>query len=158
MLQLKISSNRNFIKQLFLTDTFDSFLLEEGTLKTANTYYIDGRINKDFFSEEEIQEQPLLKKTFSTWQSLRLQFFDLIKGKKTPLFFKFVLHLANPEILERPEVKSYVLTIKFNGNVVHLTTGISLHTFQLDKAPEQLWDSYMKKILSQKNIAYELDL
>jgi hypothetical protein len=99
----------------------------------------------------------LLEKDFSTWTSLRPLCFDLIKGKKPPLYFKLVLHLSNKEILKKPEVKSYVLTIKFDGTAVYLTTGISLYTFQLDKSPEQLWDTYMSRVLSQAKIAYEFN-
>lgn len=157
MLQLKIISNRDFIKQLFLAETFDSFLLEEATIKTANTFYIEGRVNKGFYSKEDLQKNLMLENEFSTWSSLRPLCFDLIKGKKTPLYFKLVLHFAKKEELRKPEVKSYVLTIKFDGTTIYLTTGISLHTFQIDKSPEQIWDSYMLEILSQAKITYELN-
>ncbi len=157
MLQLKIISNRDFIKQLFLSDAFDSFLLEEATITMANTFYIEGRIHKNFYSEEEYAQDALLTKEFKTWKSLRSICFDLIKGKKPPLSFKIVLHYAFMEEFTLPNVKSFVLTIRFDGSFVYLTTGISFHTFEMDKTPEQIWDHYLLNILSQKEITYELD-
>jgi len=157
MVHIKITSNHDFIKQLFLSDTFNSFFLEEATIKMANTFYVEGRIHKDFFSEEELKSNPLLEEEFRTWESLKAVCFDFIKGKKTPLYFKLVLHSSATEKLKKPEVKSYVLTIKFDGTTVYITTGISLYTFQLDKSPEEIWDSYILQLLSQNKIAYELE-
>ena len=41
MLALKIISNKIFMNQLLVADTFDNFLLAEATISAANTYQID---------------------------------------------------------------------------------------------------------------------
>ena len=47
--------------QLLKGNLFDSFLLEEATIETFNTFTIDGRIHKEFYSEEvdNIEEKEL---------------------------------------------------------------------------------------------------
>lgn len=155
MIQVQINSKREFTRHLFLADTFDSFLLEEAIIKTANTYIIDGHVNNDYYSEEELLDQPELNCEFTPWSKMKSLCFDLIKGKKTPLFFKFVMHFDKSKLQTESSIKSYVLNIKFQDDVVLLSSGISTHTFQLDKSPEERWDAYLEKILSNADISYE---
>ena len=61
MLALKISSTKSFMNHLLVADTFDNFLMAEATVSTAHTYQIDGHINKDFFSSEELTDVDSLK-------------------------------------------------------------------------------------------------
>lgn len=65
------------------------------------------------------------------------------------------MHFDKSKLQAESSVKSYVLNIKFQDNLVLLTSGISTHTFQLDKSPEERWDSYLEKILGNANISYE---
>ena len=95
MLALQISSMKLFMNQLLATDAFDLFLLQEAVITTANTYTIDGRMNRDFFSKEEL-ENGSCPYEFQPWSEIRGLCFHLIKGKHTPLFFKFILQL-NPQ-------------------------------------------------------------
>lgn len=54
MLALQITSMKAFMNHLLVADTFENFLLAEATVSTANTYQIDGHINKDFYTQEEL--------------------------------------------------------------------------------------------------------
>ena len=92
MIALQITSMKNFMNHLLVADTFDPFLLEEATISTALTVTIDGHINKDFYPADERGEDciPWELQSFSKIKGLC---FDLIKGKHTPLYFKFVLHM-----------------------------------------------------------------
>ena len=99
MIALEIASTKNFMKHLLSGETFDDFLLEECTISTANTYTIDGHINIDFFPPEE-RDLTALPYSFRPWSELKNLCFDLIKGKYTPLFFKFVLHLKPEKATE----------------------------------------------------------
>lgn len=155
MIQLQINSKREFTKHLFLAETFDSFLLEEATIKTANTYIIDGHVNKKFYSNEELENQPDLNRDFSTWAEMKSLCFDLIKGKKTPLYFKFIMHFDKSNLQTESSIKSYVLNITLKEDSLLVTSGISTHTFSLDKSPEERWDSYIEKILNNAEISYE---
>lgn len=161
----RISDLKNFMNKLLLTDSFDYFLLEEGTIITANAFQIDGHIQKDFYTKEEQEDPSLCPYDFSLWKDIRPFCFQLIKGKRTPLSFKFVL-LLMPEHMERilmtgdfsdhgNLVKAFTLTVKYDGSHVTLITGLSTATFLMDKTPEQLWDNAFLKFMNNKQIAWE---
>ena len=56
MLALQIKDVKHFMGRILGTDAFDSFLLEEAVVRTYNTFTIDGRMNRDFFSSEEWED------------------------------------------------------------------------------------------------------
>lgn len=162
MIALQITSMKQFMNQLLVTDAFDPFLLEEAVIGTACTFSIDGHVNADFYGEEAATEMPY---EFRPWSELKGLCFDLIKGKRTPLFFRFVLHLM-PEkaaaLLEKggcdvepSQVKALVLNIRYDGSKAVLTTGTAFHTFLLSKEPDAIWDRAMRQYLDKKGIPYE---
>ncbi len=162
MIALQISSMKQFMNHLLVADTFEPFLLEEAVISTANTFSIDGHINQDFFGSDT-EAAPLQE--FRSWGELKGLCFDLIKGKYTPLFFRFVLHLL-PEkaaaLLEREhcdvessQVKALVLNIRYDGSKAVLTTGTAYHTFLLSREPDIIWDRALRKYLDGKGISYD---
>lgn len=163
MLALQITALKPFMNALLSGDLFDIFLLEEATIATAATYTIDGRINKNFFPMEERDDKALHPYEFAQWSDMKGLCFDLIKGKRAPLHFQFVLHLMPvhiSSILEKGNaadakdlIKAFVLTIRFDGEKVILCTGTSFTTFVIDKEPERLWDAALKQYLYKKGIA-----
>lgn len=164
MIALQITSMKQFMNQLLATDAFDSFLLEEAVISTANTFTIDGHVNQEFFYNEDGIPENLPE--FRPWKEIKGLCFDLIKGKHTPLFFRFVLHLM-PEkataLLEKEgcdvnpaQVKALVLNIRYDGTKAVLTTGTAFHTFLLSKEPDAIWDKSLQKYLEGKGIGYEL--
>ena len=175
MTAVQITSMKDFMNKLLLSDTFDCFLLEEAVVGTANTFTIDGHINKEFFSGENTEissstkasdnkEPPTSGRDFRPWSEMKGLCFDLIKGKRTPLFFRFVLQLM-PEkaaaLLEREncdvdssQIKALVLNIRYDGTKAVLTTGISFHTFVMSKEPDIIWDKALLKYLDGNGIEY----
>lgn len=161
----QISDLKGFMNKLLLTDCFDYFLLEEGTIITANTFQIDGHVHKEFYSKEEQEDIQLCPHEFSLWKDMRQLCFQFIKGKRTPLGFKFVLLLLPAhmnKILQNGEftnntdlVKAFTLTVKYDGTAATLMTGLSTNTFLMDKTPEQLWDNAFVKFMEHKEIAWE---
>ena len=149
---------------LFLTsETFDEFLLDSAQLQLANTYTIDGRVHRQFFGEDEDAE--LYPYEYSKWGQLRSTCFDLIKGKHTPLGFKFILCLS-PEQREqllsgdefdevRPLVSSLVFILNFRQGRITLTTGAALSGFSLDKSYEKAWDDYIRKLIDDAGLEFE---
>jgi hypothetical protein len=144
------------MNHLLVADTFDLFLLEEAVISTANNFTIDGHVNQDF-CDSPYELRP--------WSELKGLCFDLIKGKRTPLFFRFVLHLK-PEKAEAllrqqdcevdpSQVKALVLNIRYDGSKAVLTTCTAFHTFIPSKEPDAIWDSALKKYLAGKGIACE---
>lgn len=164
MIALQITSMKQFMNQLLVADTFDSFLLEEAVISTSNTFTIDGHMNPEFFYSEDGVPENLPE--FRPWSEIKTLCFNLIKGKHTPLFFRFVLHLM-PEkataLLEKEacdvnpaQVKALVLNIRYDGSKAILTTGTAFHTFLLSKDPDAIWDRSLQKYLDGKGISYEL--
>lgn len=165
MLALKISSVKSFMNHLLVADTFDNFLLVEALISTANTYQIDGHINKEFFAGDDTWPGDSSYE-FTPWKDMKTLCFNLIKGKRTPLFFKFVLHLK-PETVSKllatggclvpPEqIKALVLTIKYDGIQAVLTTGSAYHTFVMSKEPDTIWDKALQQFLTKQEITYEI--
>lgn len=166
MLAIQITSMKQFMNQFLASDTFDLFLLEEAVIVGACTYQIDGTSRKEFYGDEDSSAYTTGPYDFVTWKSMRPLIFDLIKGKHTPLSFKFVLHLMPKHVASilsagsgsvTPEqVKAFVLNIRYDGNKIILTTGTAFHTFLMDKEPDALWDNALLKFLNKKEIACEI--
>lgn len=161
----QIKDVKNFMSRLLGTDAFDSFLLAEASITTYNTFVIDGHMEKEFFTGD-IQDDHLLPPyAFSEWKNMRSLCFDLIKGKRTPVNFKFVLHLKpelSKQILQNgnstvspADIKAFVLNIKYDGSMLTCITATAFYTFLPDKTPDKLWDDYLTRFLSEKEIAYE---
>lgn len=171
MLALEITSMKNFMNQLLAADTFDIFLLEEAVISTANTFTIDGHINPEFFHAEDRENAAVPSDAsgrpydFRPWRELKSLCFDLIKGRRTPLFFRFVLHLMPEKAaallesrgcdVEPSQVKALVLNIRYDGAKAVLTTGTALHSFLLSKEPDAIWDRALCQYLDGKGIGYE---
>ena len=161
MKQLQITSMKQFMNHLLVADTFEPFLLEEAVIGTACTYHIDGHVNQEFYSgDEDSLEKDAYE--FRPWSKVKGLCFDLIKGKRTPLFFRFVLHLM-PETaaallskegsdVEPSLVKALVLNIRYDGAKAVLTTATAYQTFLLSKEPDAIWDKALMKYLEGKGI------
>ena len=165
MIALQIQDIKNFMSKLLLSQTFDNFLLVEGTITTYNTFRIDGRIHKDFFSEEEIEERGLNNREFSLWKEVKPFCLELIKGKKTPLGFKFTFQLSKENTLKlltssgitslQPEnVSGLLINIRFDSNGLSCITATNLNLFTLDKSLEHAWDDMVKRFLKQQEISF----
>ena len=91
--------------------------------------------------------------------------FDLIKGKRTPVNFKIILHLKDSlvaELLSRgdtsvtpSDIKALVLNLKYDGSILTCITGTAFHSFLPDKTPDKLWDEYISHFLTEKGISFE---
>lgn len=136
----------------------DDFMLYEGKLSMEITYEFDGKMQKDFYDTDEweiLKEYPYIP-----WKMEKQKIFALIKGKKTPLSFQFVLmldpkrmagFLSKYNIPERSEnIGGLFLNIYFDRESLKCTTGVSRKTFVLDKTLELAWDEEMKMFLKGK--------
>lgn len=165
MISFQIKHLGSFMHKLLSTDCFDSFLLAEASLLTAVTFVIDGHQNKGFYTSEEWEDASIRPYEFATWKSMRPLLFDLVKGKRTPVSFKFVLHLMPDFIgptlgtgdtgVTPEQIRALALTIKYAGSALTLVTGTALNTFLMDKTPDIIWDNAMRKFLAKKEIDYE---
>ena len=165
MIALKITNVKQFMAKLLASEAFDSFLLEEASISTYNTFLIDGHQNRDFYTSEEWEDKEIRPFDFTTWKQIRPICYSLIKGTKTPSAFKFILHLM-PDYLASilkeqdttvtpQQIKALVLTVKYDGTTLTLITGTAFHTFIMDKSLDALWDNAVKSFLDKREISYE---
>lgn len=165
MQSLKITDVKDFMSKLLTADPFDPFLLSEASITTFTTFHIDGSFHKDYFGiSEEEQEYP--SSSFPAWKLLRPFFFDLVKGRHTPLNFKIVFRLADYNVekllrqsgisLTAQDVSGLFLNVHYNGKEVFCITGTSLRIFTLDKSLDHAWDAMVQKFMKQKQIPFLL--
>ncbi len=163
MILITPDSSKDFMGKLLVSEAFDSFLLQEASIITSVTYNIEGRIHKDFFSEEEREG---ITEEFVSWSTMRSTVFDLIKGRNTPISLKMTLAL-NTEAMnavirkESPEgqsngLRALVVNIRFENGSVNLITGTSYETFTLEKTWEKVWDDTFTRFLTSKGIEFTL--
>ncbi len=158
MIAAKVDDRRSFMNKLLNSECFDEFLLADAMLQTYNTFSIDGHVRREFYGEEA-ENHP---ESFSSWKDIRPLCFQLIRGKHTPLSFRFVLQckpeevdriLAQNEIkLSAEDIAAFVLTIRFQENTVQLVTGASPRTFLMDKSYEAAWDREIREFLTKHEI------
>ncbi|MDE6917180.1 MAG: hypothetical protein K2P39_10340 [Lachnospiraceae bacterium] len=167
MIALEIKITKNIMNALLLSEQFDSFLTAEAVITTFNTFHIDGHLVKEFYDSEELEQLECAGQstTFSCWKDIRPFCFQLIKGKKTPVSFKVVLHAA-PQLIEKiaanPEcgvaanlIRSLALNIRYDNGKVTCVTGSAFTTFVMDKSVDKLWDTYVRQLLSRLGLDYE---
>lgn len=159
MTALSLLNIKDFMAHLLLRDTFDHFSFIEGEIVTFNTFTIDGFIRKEFFDTgTELPE-------YSPWKNIRDYCFSLIKGKRTPLSFRFIFSLSRRNIrqmvsqnvpsLDPDTVQGLYLNIHYDGAQLSCVTGTSFRSFVMDKTLEHAWDETVERFLAQKGILFE---
>lgn len=162
MISLNLTSQKTFISHLLLKDTFDNFQFIEGEIVTFNKFTIDGFTQKNFY--EDTEELP----EYSFWKNVKEYCLSIIKGKQTPLSFRFIFRLS-PKNTERlleqkqldfqpQDVQGLYLNITFDNNGLKCITGTSLKLFSLDKSLEKSWDEMVQKFFEQREIPFDLDI
>ena len=165
MIALELTDIKDFMNKLLRSKTFDHFLLQEAVITSGATYTINGQITKGFYSEEELVELHLEGYRFLPFSMMKTNCFDLIKGKKTPSAFRFVF-LLSPENMGKTlnavgssykpaDVTGMYINLKYQNQLLSLTTGIAYNIFSTDKTLENEWDKMVVKFLKQHEIAYD---
>lgn len=165
MIALQITDLGIFMNSLLKGAMFDHFLLQEATITQAISYTIDGALNKDYYSEDELEEMGLTNASCLPFSYIRPVCFELLKGKKKPGYFKFVF-LLSPEnqantiarsgsSFNSEDISAMYLNLTYKNNILTCTTGISYKLFSLDKTLEQEWDRLVKIFFRQNKIDVE---
>lgn len=166
MKAFQILETKNFMSRLLLSDCFDRFLLAEASITTYNTFVIDGHIVSEFYQGNNISADAAPSSySFSEWKDMRSICFDLIKGKHTPVNFRFTLYLK-PEFMEKllsesgntlsaKNVQSFVVNIKYQNGMVSLITATSYQSFISDKTLDVLWDHHFQSFLTAQKIDFD---
>lgn len=166
MIALQIQDIKDFMSRLLLSSAFDAFLVVEGSVTTFSAFQIDGRLHPGYYSKEEQEAAGISGRRFCRWQEIRPFCLELIKGKRTPLHFRFTFQLS-PENAEKlllqsdsvfssADVNGLVLNIRFENGQLTCTTGTSLNLFTMDKSLDQAWDRMVQKFFLKQNISFTL--
>lgn len=166
MIAVQIADIGSFMTKLLRSEVFDSFEFMEGTLQTRITYNFDGRILTDSYSEDELIEEGLFGHTYLPFSMQRPVLFDLIKGKKTPCFFKFTLFLPPADFFAKTQlppdsldsISGFLLNLRFMHGELTASTGVSYRTFSMDKSIEFEWDSYIRHFFKEHALYFLKDL
>ena len=163
MLALQIADIRLFMKKFLLEQTFDHFLLLEGSITTFSTFRIDGTLHREYYSSEE--QERLQGRKRACWKEVRPFCLELIKGRRTPLAFQITLQLSEAnterflqqigEPLPPEQVRGLLLNLRYDGQQLQCTTGTSLSVFSPDKRVDHAWDDMIQKFFSQQQIPFE---
>ena len=161
MIALALTEVKECMSKLLLSETFDSFLFIEGEITTFATFTMDGYLRKEFFEDGMAPERE-----YVLWKEMRDYCFSLIKGKRTPLGFKFVLGLSDSNIekliqqqgvdFELEDVRGLYINLKYDGQKLQCVTGSAMNLFTMDKSLEQAWDVMVQRFFTQKEITYEI--
>lgn len=165
MISLQIQDIKRFMNQLLLTNAFDHFYLFDGSITTFHTFQIQGQLHKDFFTAQEQELMDLDHRSYAYWKEVKPICLELIKGKKTPLEFKFTFCLSKEntqklllsssitQILPE-QIQGLYFHVKFREKELTCITGSSLNFFSLDKTLDQAWDQMIQKFLKQQEISF----
>ena len=161
MIALALTDVKECMGKLLLSETFDPFYFIEGEIVTFSTFTMDGYLKKDFFDAENAPERE-----YALWKDVREFCFSIIKGKRTPLNFKFVLGLSDSNIeklllqqeldFKPQDVRGLYINLKYDGQNLQCVTGTAMNLFSMDKSLEQAWDKMVQKFFAQKEIKYEV--
>lgn len=166
MQSYQIEEIKAFMGKLLTGTLFDCYLVKEATISTYQTFHIDGHINDEFYHGTELsdEENTTLTAGYSSWKQMRPLCFDLIKGKRTPLGFKFILalptHLAitylNTELNDESLLnqKTFLVNVRYDGTKLLCVTATSSSSFLPEKQSDQIWDSYFSKFLTENDISF----
>ncbi len=161
-----IQDVRAFMKKLLISDTFDPFLLSEASITTFATFHVDGSFHADYLDTSEAELLTTEKCGYTLWKRVRPFFFELTRGRHTPLSFRIVLRLApyNVEKLLRQggltlpsdDVDGLFVNILFDGAALTCTSGVSLRVFSLDKTLERAWDDMLEKFFRSQELPFTI--
>ena len=156
MLLIGIKDIKQFMNLLLTQNTFDDFSMVECTVKKYITYELDGHTNRKFLGEDETAKED---GEYIGWDKARPECLELIKGKRTPLYMKFILQKEPGQDAELPfskEISSYILNITFSDKGLTLTTAVNLNGFYPDSDAPSVWDAYIERRLNKLSLKLDI--
>lgn len=157
MVLVEIENVKKFMAGFLGGDLFDDFLMSEGKLSMNIAYEFNGRVLKEFYDTEEWEQYHMYPCV--PWEQEKEKVFALIKGRKTPLSFQFVMMLK-PELIDdflikynlpvrSEEVAGLFLNIMYDRKSLKCTGGVSRKTFVMDQSLEEAWEMEVKSHLKE---------
>lgn len=163
MIGLSVLDIKNFMAGILTGTMFDKFYLRDGEIQTFTEFHLGGYLNRPYFDSEEWEA--LAGRRLCLWSEVKPFAFQLIKGHKLPVRFKFVFQLSDENtrwLLERhhlpvnPEdMGGLFMNITYDHEKLVCTSGVSYKTFVMNKTLEQCWDDTVCQYFKQNQITVE---
>lgn len=163
MIALHIADIKDFMAKLLLQNVFDNFLLAELEIHTFTKFQIQGRLNKSYFSSDELEQ--IQDKSLVKWSEVRPFAFQIVKGNKTPSSFHIVLQLSEENVkkliqstgipMNFSDVTGLYMHMKYDNGSLDIITGTGVKIFTMDKTLDKEWDEMTKKFLKHHGILFE---
>lgn len=163
MVGLSVVDIKNFMAGILTGNLFDKFYLRDGEILTFTEFHLGGYLNRPYFDTEEWNA--LNGRELCLWSEIRPFAFQLIKGHKLPVRFKFVFQLSDENTqwlwekhklpVKRDDVSGLFMNITYDHQKLICTSGVSYRTFVMDKTLEQCWDDTVCQFFRQSHIAFE---
>lgn len=139
------AQNKLFMNKLLVEKNFDDFEIRECTIVTKATFTIDGKFNKDWNENES--------KSYCSWGEIRPLAFEIIKGKKKPLYMKYIFAYSGEKALSfHHNAKACFINIIFKNDLVTVNTGTAQVEFSMNKDLEQVWDGFVTEFFKALGI------
>ena len=161
MRAFQILDVKPFMAKLLIQNMFDPFLLSEFTMNTFTKFQINGKLNQDFFSSDELEA--MNRRAYVKWQEVKPFAYSIVKGNKTPLSFHITLMLSQEQkasvvknsgvAIRLEDISGLYLHIKYENSTLFIITGLGLTTFTLDKSLETAWGEQVANFLRKNEIA-----
>lgn len=161
MIALEVTDIGDFMKKFLIQNVFDQFYLLEGEVATFSTFRIEGGLNDGWYTSDETDI--LQNRKWSLWSEVKPVAFLLMKGKKLPVSFRFVLQLsdANTEWLLnkyhlemlKDQLSGLYLNIRYQERKLVCVTGLSYKTFVMNRTLDHLWDDTARQFMKQNGIS-----
>lgn len=161
-----MKDQKQFMNQLLKSELFDHFLLAEATIHGAVSYQIDGHVNRSFYDPDELAQIVEEDSEYLPFSQLRPVLFELIRGRHTPLYMKFVFLLSPANAAKTirsvdtgfsPEdISGIFLNLTFRDGQMILTTGVSYRTFTTDHSFDIAWDTLAARFLTSHGLDFDI--
>ena len=175
MIFLKIKGIKQLMHLLLSENetAFDQFLLAKAEIATHMTTVIDGHLNSDYYSSEELSELKynaekegrIFSEKMVRYHTAKSLCFQTIKGKKVPKSFMFSFYLADENIdkflagidtvFTRNDISGLSLNLKYEDGELTCTSATALTIFSTDKSIDKAWDGMVRKFFDSLSVEYE---
>lgn len=154
MLAFTIHDTKAFMHLLLKGDTFDTFQFRQGEWVTFASFYLEGKRNMAYYTQEETEAG---LSPYVTWGEMRPFVFHALKGNRLPSQIKLVFALPEEKLCHLPNTKAAFLNLLFRENTLRVTTALSQEEFSLDRQSEALWEEYVLKFFKKHQIPIVLE-
>ena len=152
MQALNITNLKDFTNKLFIGEVFDHFLVTEASITTFGTFFIDGKLQNDFFDSDEQTALRESGRSYALWKEIKPYCCSVIRGK---LPISEITRLFPDKAGSFSDIGNFYLNVQYRNQNVLCTTGVSLHTFTPGVKPGTLWDDMILHFLQNHQIDFE---